>query len=57
MLYTQEVTNGFNRAFCFEEVEEKSSHYGPDMLGYTRATRLNTNSYKSENLSKTTKIS
>jgi len=37
---------------CFEEVREKSSHYGLNMLGYTRATRLKTIRCYSENWSK-----
>lgn len=32
----------FLKLFCPEEVGEKSSHYGLNMLGYTRATRLKT---------------
>jgi len=31
---------------CFEEVKEKSSHYGLKMLGYTCATKLKTTSCK-----------
>jgi len=41
---------------CFEEVKEKSSHYGLNMLGYTRATRLKTNRRKGVNLNKPIKI-
>jgi hypothetical protein len=35
------------RDACFTEVKEKSSHYGLNTLGYTCATRVNTNRYDS----------
>jgi len=38
------------------EAEGKSSHYGLDMLGYTCATKVNTNRYKNVSLNKTVKI-
>jgi hypothetical protein len=34
----------------------KSSHYGPYMLGYTRAAMLKTIRYESESLNKSAKI-
>jgi len=34
----------FTKATSFEEVWEKSSHYGLYTLGFTRATRVKTNS-------------
>ena len=42
--------------FCSEEAREKSSHYGLNMLGYTRATRSKTVRCYSENSSKSLKI-
>jgi len=41
---TKQIIKNFNflKLICFEEVREKSSHYGLNMLGYTRATRLKT---------------
>jgi len=41
---------------CFEEVEEKSSHYGLNMLGYTCATRAKPVRCDGENQSKSLKI-
>jgi len=41
---------------CFVEEEEKSSHYGLYLLGYTCATKLKTKRGESENLSKSLKI-
>ena len=34
----------FIKIISFEEVKEKSSHYGLYMLGFTRATRVKTKS-------------
>jgi len=41
---------------CFEEVKEKSSLYGLNILGYTCATRVKTIRCESVNSSKTLKI-
>jgi hypothetical protein len=41
---------------CFEEVKEKSSHYGLNMLGYTCATKMKTVGRNYEIRSKSLKI-
>jgi hypothetical protein len=46
----------YTNFICFEEVKEKSSHYGLNMLGYTRATRLKTNRRKDASSNKSIKI-
>jgi len=46
----------FKNKFVLRKIKEKSSHYGPNMLGYTCATKLKTNSYYDENSNKSIKI-
>jgi hypothetical protein len=38
-------------------MREKSSHYGLDMLGYTRAAKLETKGHENVNFSKSLKTS
>lgn len=45
-----------NITFVLRKLEEKSSHYGPNMLGYTCATKLKTNRHENESLNKSIKI-
>jgi len=54
--YKADNINFFRKIIGFGVVEEKSSHYGPYMLGFTCATRVKTMGCDSVSWSETLKI-